>query len=45
MLPDDRIAAVLEACPGPEEGCKQLVRLANEQGGEDNVTVIVARYV
>ena len=44
MLPDDRIAAVLGACPTPQEACEQLIRLANEQGGEDNVTAIVARY-
>jgi len=44
MLPDDRIATILGACSGPQEACEQLVRLANEQGGDDNVTVIVARY-
>jgi serine/threonine protein phosphatase PrpC len=44
MLPDDRIATVLQACAGPQEACEQLVRLANEEGGTDNVTVVVARY-
>jgi PPM family protein phosphatase len=44
MLTDERIATVLQACPGPEEACTQLVRLANEEGGTDNVTVVVARY-
>jgi len=44
MLPDDRIAAVLEASSSPTSACEQLVLLANEQGGKDNVTVIVARY-
>lgn len=44
MLPDERIATVLQACAGPQDACEQLVRLANEQGGTDNVTVIVARY-
>jgi protein phosphatase len=44
MVPDDRIAAVLGACPTPQEACEQLVRLANENGGDDNVTAIVARY-
>lgn len=44
MLPDERIAAVLQASPSPSSACQELVRLANEQGGKDNVTVIVARY-
>lgn len=45
MLEDERIATVLTACSAPEDACQQLTRLANEQGGEDNVTVVVARYV
>ena len=40
----DRIATILQACVGPEDACRQLVRFANEQGGTDNVTVVVARY-
>jgi PPM family protein phosphatase len=44
MLTDDRIRTVLQTCPRPDEACAQLARLANEQGGEDNLTVIVARY-
>lgn len=30
--------------PDPETACRQLVELANERGGEDNITVIVARF-
>jgi protein phosphatase len=44
MLPDDRIAVTLAASPDPKAACEQLIQLANEQGGEDNVTVIVASY-
>ena len=44
MLPDDRIATVLQACSSPEDACQQLIRLANEQGGHDNITAIVARF-
>lgn len=44
MVPDDQIATVLQACPGPQQACEQLVRLANEQGGKDNITAVVARY-
>jgi len=44
VVPDDQIATVLQACPGPQQACEQLVRLANEQGGKDNITAVVARY-
>jgi serine/threonine protein phosphatase PrpC len=44
MLTDERIKGVLQGCPRSQDACVELVRLANEQGGEDNVTVVVARY-
>lgn len=44
MVPDDRIAAVLQGSPSPRAASEELVRLANEGGGKDNVTVVVARY-
>jgi protein phosphatase len=44
MVPDEQIAAVLQACSGPQQACEQLVQLANEQGGKDNITAVVARY-
>jgi protein phosphatase len=44
MVPDDRIAAVLAAGTGPEETCRRLVDEANEAGGRDNITAIVARF-
>jgi PPM family protein phosphatase len=45
MLTDDRIATTIATMTSPQEACEQLVRIANEQGGEDNVTVVVARYL
>jgi serine/threonine protein phosphatase PrpC len=36
------IAAVLDACE-PDEAVERLIQLANEHGGNDNVTVIVAK--
>ena len=36
------IAEVLANEPSPDEACDMLVRIANENGGRDNVTVIVA---
>lgn len=44
MLPDARIAAILKEEQEPRRACERLVAQANEQGGKDNITVIVARF-
>jgi serine/threonine protein phosphatase PrpC len=44
MVDDDRIAAVLAAEGEPRVACERLVALANEAGGRDNVTAVVARF-
>jgi protein phosphatase len=44
MLPDETIAGVLRAETDPPVACQRLVQLANDRGGRDNVTVVVARY-
>lgn len=41
-LAADEIAEVLTRETSPVEACDMLVRIANENGGRDNVTVIVA---
>lgn len=38
---EDRIAATLRRIADPGEAANELVRLANEAGGRDNVTVVV----
>jgi PPM family protein phosphatase len=38
---DDQIAAVLAAAERPDEAATALVRLANDNGGSDNTTVVV----
>lgn len=43
-LPDDRIISLLDSSPTAEVACDHLVREANEQGGKDNVTTVVARF-
>jgi PPM family protein phosphatase len=44
MVEDDDILKTLMAHKDdPQAGCKALVDLANEHGGDDNVTVILAR--
>jgi protein phosphatase len=44
MLSDDGIASLLSAEEDPQAACERLVAAANEHGGRDNVTVIVARF-
>ena len=44
MLTDEQIAVILGAEAEPEAACERLVRAADEQGGRDNVTAIVARF-
>jgi protein phosphatase len=44
MLDDARIAAALAGAEGPEAACRRLVAEANEAGGRDNVTAVVARF-
>lgn len=38
---ENQISAVLRRLDDPEEAAEELVRLANESGGRDNITVIV----
>jgi PPM family protein phosphatase len=43
MLSDLQIASILRTYPEPRAACERLVQGANDAGGQDNVTVIVAR--
>lgn len=45
MAPDAQIAEVLADRWTPQQACEQLVELANELGGEDNVSVILVRLL
>ena len=42
---DNRIAATLRRLADPQEACRELVRLANEGGGRDNITCVVVDVV
>jgi protein phosphatase len=44
MVPSPAIAAILRQAASPEQACRDLVTCANERGGEDNVTAVVARW-
>ena len=41
---DHEITKILRRAESAEEACKTLVNAANEGGGSDNITVVVARY-
>ncbi len=43
MVSEDRITAILQANTDLHNACQALITEANEQGGRDNITVIVAR--
>jgi protein phosphatase len=44
MLDDPQIAAVLAAERDPQPACAALVNAANQAGGKDNITAVVARF-
>ena len=43
MVTDPEIASTLLTCPAAQEAADRLLALANEYGGEDNTTVVLAR--
>ncbi|NLD46983.1 MAG: Stp1/IreP family PP2C-type Ser/Thr phosphatase [Clostridiaceae bacterium] len=43
MLTDERILDIISASDDPGLSCSELVLQANENGGEDNITVIVVK--
>jgi serine/threonine protein phosphatase PrpC len=44
-VPESQITDVLTSVPDPQEAADKLVRLANESGGNDNITVVVLDVV
>lgn len=42
MVPEDQIAAILREEKTPQPACERLVAAANNLGGKDNITAIVA---
>jgi serine/threonine protein phosphatase PrpC len=43
MVPEEEILETLRGSPGLEQAARTLVKAANKQGGEDNITVILFR--
>ena len=44
MISDERILEILTAQDRPDPACHALVNAALEQGGRDNITVVLAQY-
>ena len=44
MVGDETLQQILEADHSAEAACRKLVELANENGGSDNITVIVSHF-
>jgi serine/threonine protein phosphatase PrpC len=44
MLTRQQLVDVISQTTSVEEQVAELIRLANEQGGQDNITVVLARY-
>ncbi len=44
MVPDGEVLGILQGEEDPEAACERLIVRANEAGGKDNVTVVVARF-
>lgn len=38
----ETLAAVVDASNSPVQACEELIALANQQGAEDNITVVIA---
>jgi serine/threonine protein phosphatase PrpC len=44
LVSEDRIARVLQSGGKPQQLCDKLIEDALNEGGRDNVTVVVAHY-
>lgn len=43
VLPDRKITEVVLSAESPEQACSELVALANQLGGPDNISVVIVR--
>jgi PPM family protein phosphatase len=43
VVPDDQMASLISSKASPHEICQELVDMANEAGGPDNISVILVR--
>jgi protein phosphatase len=45
MTRDPEMEQILESMPDPQAACVELVKAANAAGGDDNITVVLVRFV
>jgi protein phosphatase len=45
MVPHETLQELLNSNAGAESACRKVVGLANENGGKDNITVIVSHFL
>jgi protein phosphatase len=43
MVRDEQLAEILRAESHPQAACDKLIQAANENGGEDNIAVIIVK--
>jgi protein phosphatase len=43
MIDDSEILEIVSGSPSIEEACRKLIALANEHGGEDNITAVLVK--
>ncbi len=43
MIEDQEILEIVSGSPNIEEACRKLIALANEHGGEDNITAVLVK--
>jgi len=44
MVRDDRMRDILSQSAGAQDACDRLITEANRNGGEDNITVVIAHF-
>jgi len=45
LIGNHEIAPVLATCGAAQDACDQLVGMALERGGRDNITVVLGRFL
>jgi len=43
MVRDEQIRDIVNRHVNPQDACRELIKVANENGGDDNITCIIVR--
>lgn len=44
LVRDEQIRDIVNRHPNPQDACRELIRVANENGGDDNITCVLVRF-